>query len=299
MCLRFCLIGLWLIPICSFGASKEIVELQRDLATLQDQVRTLQTSTTEKLTALTVLMQQTLDASNAANRAVAVLDSRMNERFEREVSRVGQPVASLGAKVDQMSNDFGGMRESLNDVAARMGRLDQKLTELKNTLQTIQAPPPPPPSSGPNAGISSVPPPSPDKLYDDAMRDRMSGKPDLALKEFSDYVQYYGDTNNASSAQYWIGYIYYSQGDYDNAAKNFDLVLERYSTGNKTAEAMFYKGQSMVKLDKKTDGAKEFRALLSKFPNSELAPRACSELRNLGFSCSAAPAAKKKTRSRS
>lgn len=296
MRLRFCLIGLSLLPVCSFGASKEIVELQRDLATLQDQVRTLQSSTTEKLTALTVLMQQTLDASNSANRAVAVLDSRMNERFEREVSKVGQPIAAQGAKVDQMSSDFAAMRDSFSDVVSRMGKLEQKLVEMNNTLKALQAPPPPPPTGGAGLapGTASAPPIPPDTLYDNASRDRMGGKPDLALKEFSDYVQLYGDTDKAASAQYWIGYIFFSQGDYANAAKNFDEVLERYPTGNKTAEAMFYKGQAMVKLDKRTEGAKEFRSLLSKFPNSELAPKACTELKNLGFSCSAAPAAAKK-----
>jgi tol-pal system protein YbgF len=292
------LIGLSLLPLCSFGASKEIVELQRDLATLQDQVRTMQTGTTEKLTTLTVLVQQTLDATNAANKAVAVLDERMNQRFAQEASKFGQPVAAVGAKVDQMSNDFASMRDALNDLVSRMGRLDQKLVEINKTLQTIQAPPPPPPALGPGQTSSAGGPPAipPDTLYDSAMRDSLGGKTDLALREFSNYVQLYGDTDKASSAQYWIGKIFYDQGDYPNAVKNFDLVLERYGDSNKTPEAMFYKGLALVKLNQKTDGQKEFRSLLSKFPNSSLAPRACTELKNLGYNCSAAPAAKKKTR---
>jgi tol-pal system protein YbgF len=294
MHLRLYLIGLSLIPICSFGASKEIVELQRDLATLQDQVRTMQSSTTEKLTALTVLVQQTLDASNAANRAVAVLDSRMNERFERELSKVGQPVASVGAKVDQMGNDFAGMHDVLNDVVARLGKLDQKLSELNNTIRTIQAPPPPPAGALPGTTGGAAPPLPPDTLYDNASRDRMGGKPDLALKEFSDYVQLYGDTDKAASAQYWIGQIFWDQGDYANAVKNFDLVLERYPQGNKTADAMYMKGQSLVKMGEKTDGAKEFRSIISKFPNSEVRDKACTQLKSLGFTCTAAPAARKK-----
>ncbi len=296
MRLRLCLIGLSFIPVCSFGASKEIVELQRDLATLQDQVRTLQTSTTEKLTALTVLLQQTLDASNAANRAVAVLDSRMNERFEREMGKVGQPIAGVGARMDQMGNDFAGMRDALTDVVSRLGKLDQKLTEINNTVKTMQAPPPPPPGglSGPTgAGGAAIPP---DTLYDNATRDRMGGKTDLALKEFNDYVQLYSDTDKAASAQYWIGAIYWDQGDYQNAVKSFDEVLERYPSGNKTADAMYMKGQALVKLGQKTDGAKEFRSIISKFPNSEVKDKACTQLKSLGFTCTAPPAAKKRAR---
>jgi tol-pal system protein YbgF len=297
MRLRLCLIGLSFIPACSFGASKEIVELQRDLATLQDQVRTMQTSTTEKLTALTVLLQQTLDASNGANRAIAVLDSRMNERFEREMGKVGQPIAGVGAKVDQMSNDFAGMHDALNDVVARLSKIDQRLVELNNAIKVIQAPPPPPPGSVGGATGAGAAPIPPDTLYDNATRDRMGGKPDLALKEFGDYVQSYADTDKAASAQYWIGQIYFDQGDFQNAAKSYDEVLERFPSGNKTGDAMYMKGQALVKLGQKTDGAKEFRSVISKFPNSELRDKACAQLKSLGFGCAVAPAAKKKAKS--
>ena len=62
MRLSLCLFSLLFIPSFAFGANKDIVELQRDIATLQDQVRTLQSSTDQKLAAITVLLQQTLDA---------------------------------------------------------------------------------------------------------------------------------------------------------------------------------------------------------------------------------------------
>src|SRR5215831_7564553 len=106
MRLRFGLIGLLLIPACSFGVSKEIVELQRDLATLQDQVRTLQSSTTEKLTALTVLVQQTLDATSNTKQAVAAMESRVNTVLKEQSNSVGPSLAVQGAKIDQLSSDF-------------------------------------------------------------------------------------------------------------------------------------------------------------------------------------------------
>src|SRR5258708_6342623 len=167
MRLNLCWFGFLLIPSFAFGANKDIVELQRDLATLQDQVRTLQSSTDQKLAAITVLLQQTLDASNNANRAVAVLDARINDRLEKQQVSVGQPIALGGAKVDQMSNEFAGMKDALNDVVSRMGKLDQKLVELNNTVRTTQAPPPAPAptSTGPTAG-NTAPPIPPDTLYE-------------------------------------------------------------------------------------------------------------------------------------
>ena len=79
-----------------------------------------------------------------------------------------------------------------------------------------------------------------------------------------------------------------------NAVKAFDEVLERWPANNKTPEAMLKKGQALVLMDKRTDGATEFRQILTKFPRSDIAPKACSELKALGYNCSLGAATKKK-----
>ena len=73
---RFALLGLLLVPSI-FGQKKEILEMQRDLLQMQDQLRSLQRSQDEKLAALQVLLQQTLDAANKANTATAVLEASL------------------------------------------------------------------------------------------------------------------------------------------------------------------------------------------------------------------------------
>ena len=61
-------------------------------------------------------------------------------------------------------------------------------------MQTPAAAPPPGGgglSSGPSS--SAAPPISGDMLYQNANRDRLGGKADLALQEFNDYLKYYGE----------------------------------------------------------------------------------------------------------
>src|SRR5437763_147751 len=55
----------------AFAANKEMVELQRDMALLQDQVR----SVNDKLTTLSTLVQQALDNTRQSNTAIAVMQS--------------------------------------------------------------------------------------------------------------------------------------------------------------------------------------------------------------------------------
>jgi len=289
---RLCLLSFLLLPAFAVGANREIVELQRDIATLQDQIRVLSNGTNEKLTALTVLLQQTLEAANNSNKAVAVLESRLNGQLEKQTASAGQSIAVIGAKVDQMSNDFTSVRNSVGDVIARMGKLEQRLVDLDNTLRTIQAPPPAPTAGA--SGASIIPA---DTLFESGLRDMMTGKAELALKDFNDYLQLYGDAPRAPEAQYYIGQIHYDQGDFPNALKDFDAVLERYSTttsDSKAPDALLMKGRTLVKMDRRTDGAKEFRGLLVKYPHHTLAKTACSELKALGFSCVAAAAPLKK-----
>ena len=98
-----CLLSLLLIPTLAPAASREIVELQRDVATLQDQIRTLSSGTNEKLTAITVLLQQTLEATNNTSKSVAVLESRVNDRLEKQTAsaprREGRQDQTTGPQV--------------------------------------------------------------------------------------------------------------------------------------------------------------------------------------------------------
>ena len=289
MRLPLCLFAFLIIPFAAFGANKEMVELQRDVATLQDQVRALQTSQTEKLTSMNLLLQQALDATNNALKAMAVLESRITDRLDKQTASVGQPVVAVGAKVDQMSSEFQSLRESINDVGSRIGKLELKLVDLGNAVRTIQAPPPAP--TTPSSAAAPIPAGT---LYETAVRDKMSGKPELALKGFSDFVQMYSDADLAPSARFFIGQIHAEQGDYESAVQDFDAVVERYPSSNRTADALYAKGVALVKLNRRTDGAKEFRAVLGRYPNHESAPKACSQLKALGLSCGVPASSKKR-----
>lgn len=141
-----------------------------------------------------------------------------------------------------------------------------------------------------------VPPISSTDLYNNAMRDKGSGKLDLALQEYSDYLKWYPTGELASNSQFYIAFIHYSQGNYEAAAQEFDMVLEKYQENAKTREARLYKGRSLVHLPgHKTEGADEFQELIKRYPGSDEARQACSERIALGLRCAAPPAAGSRT----
>jgi outer membrane murein-binding lipoprotein Lpp len=151
-----------LVPFAAYGQSREILQLQRDMAAVQAELRNMQASTAEKLNAIQAALQQTLEQTQAANKAVAALDAKVNERMDKQTTAIAQPVAVMGTKVDQMSSDFQNMRDSLTDVTARTRKLEQKIDDLATAVRTINAPPLPPPPGAAAAAPTAPPfPPTP------------------------------------------------------------------------------------------------------------------------------------------
>ncbi len=271
---------------------RELAQVQRDIALLQDEMRVSLKAQNDRLIAMESMLKTMLDQLAATNRAVTVLDGSLKSRVEGGVVK---PMAELGSRVDSMHEDYRYVRESVTEVNSKLSRISAQVSQLNDAIRTMQAPPAPPAgaavtptASGPPQGVTA------EGLFQDALRDKSGANSDLALREFNDYLTWYGSTDLAPEAQYYIGEIYYNKKDFDSALKAFDMVLERYPRNAKTNDARFMKGRSLVQLGQRNDGAEEFRALVKASPNSELGRRAQSELRSLGLSSVSPPARNRK-----
>jgi tol-pal system protein YbgF len=283
----------------SFGASKEIVELQRDVALLQDKMDTMQRDLDTKLGALTAMLQAVQDNSAKSN-------ASLQDALSNGVGKQLAPVSGLSTKVDSMGEDVRALKDALNDLSGRLERMDAKMTDLKNQMQIIQNPPAAPgvsapgvsapgaaPGAEPQQGNAAAPPAgmTAEKTYTDARRDLQTGNADLALQEFQQYLTYFPNTELAANAQYYIGEILFRRSDYNNAIPAFDAVLERYPENPKTADAHFMKGMALLKAGQRNRAVQEFRTLVANYPRTDDARKAQQQLRQLGASASSAPTA--------
>ncbi len=252
---QLCAFALLISPSLAFGANKEIQELQRDIAQLQDTVNQLRRSQDEKLAELRTLVQQALNGSNDANRAVAVIQSNLQQSLSNIEAKVTTPVANMNTRMDSLSGDLRTMQGSVSDLTSVINRMQTALQDVSNQLKVMQAPAPapPPPAGAPAqpgaAAQSDVPPMSATDLYASADRDLRAGRLDMALDEFTQFAKYYGNTAQAPDAQFYIGYIHYGQGNFEAAAKDFDLLLEKAPSDNKRVpEARYFKGMSLLQI---------------------------------------------------
>jgi TolA-binding protein len=300
----FCTLAfsLLLLPAVTFAASKEQLEMQRDIADVQDQVRKIQSTLDQKLSSMQTLIEQSLESGHQTGRDVSSLGASVKDMVDRELKDALRPIAGLVAKVDNLNNDSSEVRNSLTDLNAQMNRVLQKLTDIDNAIKVLQAPAPPPPTvQNSDAGVpqngagrlSAVPPAG--LLWGNANNDYSSAKYDLAAGEFADFVRNYPDDASAPKALVYLGQIHLMQMKYDLAVMDFDSVLERYPESKEnTPDAYFMKGMALKYLGRRNDAADQFRTVIRKYPHSDRKPEAEEALKQMGLSAAAAPAAARK-----
>ena len=272
---------------------EQVTMILRTLNELRDELSKRQAAQDAKIALLQTTASNADAAAKQAVTAVTLLEGAVRERLKAQETLLVAPIAGLGAKVDTMSTDFAGVREAVTDLSSRMGKLQNQIADINSAIKAIAVPVAPPPAAGNPA--ASAPPPgvSAETLYNGAMRDKSAGRSDLAVEGFQNYLKWFGNTDLAPNAQYYIGEIKYLRGDLDGALMAFDTLLEKYPDNPKTSDAMLQKGRALVKAGFKAEAPQEFTSLVKKFPAHDNAAKARTELASLNASAPPRTAKKK------
>jgi TolA-binding protein len=290
---RLAACGLLICPGFLLAQKREdILSIQRDVAQLQDQLKQMQTAQDQKFAALQTLLQQAVDESSRMAASVTGLQKTVADRLADQQTKLEAPLSMLGTRLDQSNDDTRAIRESVTALSNRMNALDNKLADISSAIRSAAAAaaPPPPPASADGTPAAPAPPPgvSAESLWQNAFRDYSSGKDELAMSEFTDYLKYFPQqTESAAAAQFYIGNIYDRAMQYDDAVQAFDAVLERYPENPKTPDALYQKGVDLQKAGRKTDALTEYKDFLAKYPSHSLAAHAQEHIRELSRPSSA------------
>ncbi len=284
---RLLILGLAFGPVLLMGQKKEdIIAIQRDLANVEDQLKQLQHAQDDKLAQLQSMLQQAVDASGHVNTGLASVQKELDTKLTDQQTKLVAPLATLGAKIDQMADDFRSTSVNIADLVRKVDKLNDKVEEISQAVRTMQAPvqaPPPAGATGPAGTVpqAQVPAMSPDTAWTNAFGDYQTGKQQLAMQEFNDIVKNYPGTDTAANAQYYVGYMYFTAGQYEDAVKAFDVELG-FNENAKTQDALYYKAVSLLKGEHRTAAADSFKEFLRRYPTNVHADQAKKDLRLLG-----------------
>jgi tol-pal system protein YbgF len=287
--------GALLGPAPAGAVAREIIELQTGVTQLIQGQQNMQMEITQNAAVQRTLIEQSLDAVNKLNTGMSAV-----QKTTQDFS------AASGARLDTMGTQVQGLSDNVSDLQARFGKLDQRLTDIQNTLQNVDsklASPAPAPGAVPPAGMggpsgpaaaapgpgpgaapaaSSAPPASADVLYSNALRDINGKHYELATQEFQDYLRFYGETDLASNAQFYLGEIAFIQNQFQPALEAYNKVIENYPKSFKTASARMRKGFCLAELGQKAAAIRELRAVVRQYPGTDEAKRSAAKLKEMG-----------------
>jgi tol-pal system protein YbgF len=297
--------GALLGPAPVGAVAREIVELQQSINQLIQNQQALQTQLTQNEAVQKTLIEQQLDSVNKLSTTMGGLQKNVQDMQ-----------ATSGARLDTMSTQVQGVSDNLQELLARMGKLNQQLTDAQNSIQSIDAklasaappavqPAPvntPNPSGGdaaaqppaaPAPGFAPAVPaaaaapvavqaPSSDLLYSNGLRDLNGRKYDLAGQEFQDYLKYYSTTDLASNAEFYLGEIAFAQEQFDRAVDAYGKVIDKYPKSFKLAPAHLKRGLALIQLGEKAMGVRELKMVVKLYPGTDEERRARAKLHDLG-----------------
>jgi tol-pal system protein YbgF len=267
---RISLVFALFLTIClapAYGANKDIVELQTQVQQLQQQITQMKQSFDERMGVMKNLLEHNTDAANKVTAAINDLQTSINKQQQ-----------DRAAQVDQISGQIQALNDTMDELKVRLAKLSKQFEDMQAAQQSMAAQQ----SQVQQQAQAVAQAPAPDVLYNEALRDYTSGKNDLAVQEFNDYIKFYPNTDLAGNAYFYLAEIQFKAADYKKAVANYDQVLQNFPSGNKAATAQLKKGYALLELGKQDEGTQELKHVIQRYPRTTEATQARERLRKVG-----------------
>ena len=208
--------GPWiLLTLCTLvvasacGVQSDLSDLKNDTTHLRAQLQVMREE---------IALQEDIDS-------LKVHIGRLETLMQNQMDALWETRADLGQRVSNLEGQ-------LQILATRITESDRQFSVLVRRLETLQAQlsvteRPDTSSAGQPRSVD------PGELYDLALRDYQRGSYDVAVRQLTQYMEYFPNSDLADDAQYYIGECYYTQSLYTQALDAYEHLLSAYPDGNK------------------------------------------------------------------
>src|SRR6201993_295607 len=122
------IVGSLIGPNPVMAVARELIELQRDVTSILQGQKDMQTQLTQDHTVQKTLIEQSSDTVNKLNTTMSGLQKSVQD-----------VQANSGTRLDTMSTQVQGLSDNLEEIKSRLGKLNQQLVDLQNTVQSLDA----------------------------------------------------------------------------------------------------------------------------------------------------------------
>jgi TolA-binding protein len=289
--LRSRLIPTALVALLLFGpvarpahaVNKDLIQLQAQVQQLQDALARLQQTNDESMGVLKDLVQQTADSVNKMGAAVNAMQLRMQNQE-----------SATGQKTDQLSGQIQSLNDSLDELKARMDRMQQTLGQIQSTQQSTaaalsnlpQGGGEPAPGSPGGATTPPAPVNQPNPPTSNSNAKPAPGTPLSAITGGSDQQSYVVPPPNTPSAgapnpagpsagdMYRTAYNDYMSGKYPLATSEFQELIKAFPDDNLSGNGYYYIGEMDLRGNKPSAAIHDYDHVLEHYPDNSRIPAA-------------------------
>jgi tol-pal system protein YbgF len=245
----------WIAGLCvltlagpAYPQSREILQLQRDMITLSNQMKELQASVdqnNQKLVALVEKLTGSMDQLNASLPKIVEAVSGVRSDNDKTAAELRTLVGGLKDGLDQLNQGIN----SRDGVRAQLSSVSQQIKDMK-------------------AASSAQPLATPDDLIRTAYGDFSAGLWDLSIGDFKEFLAKYATHPRAAEAQLKIGDAFFNQKKYEQAVTEYDVVLQKYPQNDKTVTALYKEGLAYKEIGQTDKATAALERVIMEFPNS-------------------------------
>lgn len=278
---RFIVLSFSAYLLCSTAQAQQFGALEADVEALKEDVMALQRQ---------VYRAQNDDLSSPVSSSdMAVRVGEMDENMRK-----------INGRLDEIEYKLKTFDERINminrDIDVRISMLEGK--PIKSSGVGIQEPKekfaPKVAENAPKSllgadidkgsDVPTLPSKNAEQIYKEGLEYLKAKNYDKAEASFDSVLRRFPQDKLAGNAQFWLGEVYYSQGQYKDAAVAFGKVYKNYKDGPKGADGLLKLGMSMNELKNKDAACEAFMNMKQEFPKAEerITKKAAEEAKKLG-----------------
>jgi tol-pal system protein YbgF len=240
------------------GTKEELMRLQNDVMTLQNQFREFERMLNENNSGIRSLVEQLNDQVAKANLLLDKVATSLQEQAASQNSQDSEVVPEIRA----LSSKIDEMIPVLSAISNQVSELKVQSKPINQILPT-------------NVSAS-------DATFNQALNDLIGGDSDVAIEGFNAYLKFFPTGDKADAATYYIGEAQYNMNRYPQAMESFTQIIEKSSDLGRVASALYKRGKSALAMDMKDSAIADFNEVIKRFPEAPEASLSKAELQSLG-----------------
>ncbi len=192
---------------------------------------------------------------------------------ETKTTYPSSEIGQLMAKIQNLKDEMEQRMNQIEDIQVKVESNEKAIAEISRNVAGEYVG-----YSGGSFGVLSAR--EFKQRYEAALQKFYARQYKETIRDFTQLMSSNPDNRLASNCQYWIGESYNALRQYRKAINAFNAVL-RYNASYKFDDALLMSGLCHLKIGDKSTAREEFQQLVSRFPDSEYAPKAMRYLGRL------------------